>query len=1049
MSGLIQLISAGAGSGKTFTLTRQLRELLAGEVATAGVIATTFTRLAAGELRERVRTALIEAGRPEVANQMEQALIGTVNSVCGSLLERFAFEAGLPPEQQVLDETQADLLFFQAMEQALAGNRRQLREMNAVCHRLQIVDPRRKQQLWRQEVKRVADAARANNLSATDLRSFGPASADSLLAHFPAATDRDLDAELLGALNRAIAGIEAGSDGTKVTRDYLVLARGARAALINHRLTWPEWLSLGKQQPGARSREWAGPVQAVAADYAGHAALHRDIRFFAEQVFGIAAASIEAYQDLKRGKGLIDFVDQEQRLYRLLELPAVQQVLEEELQLLMVDEFQDTSPIQLALFLRLSRLADRVIWVGDIKQSIYGFRGADPDLMTAVINRVVAEGNPPQILGQSWRSTPELVAYANQLFTPAFADTLRPEQVQLESARASFPAAPAVETWQLNGRRKEERARALATGLKELTRSGRQVVDRASKTPRALRYGDIAVLCRTHDHLEEIATALVDTGLPVSYQRPGLLATPEGCLAMACLRRLIDPADTLATAEIVSLTDCGEPEEWIGRRLDYLADVAAVSRDWLEDGDGPVATLAALRERLPYLTPVETLRAALDAAGVRETVFRWGPDPQRARHRLGNLAALLRHAAEYLEQCATRSDPATAAGLALWLQALHEAGQDTQATTAGEDAIQLVTHHGAKGLEWHIVVAMDLASRLKPRLWGLSVLPAPGALDLDHPLADRRLRYWPSFSGNHSSQVPLLDAIADGPEGRSALAREEQEAKRLLYVSLTRARDGLILTREGGTGSGPWMDTLQAPWMLPTGDRLQLPDGTSIPARHRVLEAQDAADDSPPFRPTWTAAACSAGDRLPRRRSPSACPPLADARLGTVVTLGDRLPLNGECDPATLGSALHAVIATRALGQDATARVLEDYGIDRVITPEAANDCADHLFRQLEERFAPRRWHVEYPVSHTDANGQITAGWIDLLLECDGGFVLIDHKASPRSRGEWESIALSYSGQLAAYRAGIECATGRPVLGQWIHFALSGGLVEVTLRDGS
>ncbi len=1048
MRGRIQLISAGAGSGKTFTLTRHLRELLAGEVAPAGVIATTFTRLAAGELRERVRAALLEAGRPEVANQMEQALIGTVNSVCGSLLERFAFEAGLPPEQQVLDETQADLLFFQAMERALAGNRRQLREVNAACHRLQIVDPRRKLQLWRQEVKRVADAARANNLSAAQIRGFGTTSADSLLAHFPAPTDRDLDGELLGALNRAIAGIEAGTDGTKVTREYLVLLRGARAGLINHRLSWREWLSLGKQQPGARSREWAAPVRAIAADFAAHPGLQRDLRFFAEQVFGIAAASIDAYQELKRGKGLVDFVDQEQRLYRLLALPSVQQVLEEELQLLMVDEFQDTSPIQLALFLRLSRLADRVIWVGDIKQSIYGFRGADPDLMTAVIDRVVAEGNPPQILGQSWRSTPELVAYANQLFTPAFADTLRAEQVQLESARPSFPDAPAVETWQLNGRRKEERARALAAGILELTASGRQVVDKTSGTLRALQYGDIAVLCRTHDHLEEIATALVDAGLPVSYQRPGLLATPEGCLAMACLRRLIDPADTLATAEIVSLSDCGEPEAWIGQRLDYLADAAAVSRDWLEDGDGPVAALAALRERLPYLTPVETLRAALDAAGVRETVFRWGPTPQRARHRLGNLAALLAHAAQYLEQCATRSEPATAAGLALWLQALHEAGQDTQAVTAGEDAIGLVTHHGAKGLEWHIVVAMDLASKLKPRLWGLSVLPAPGALDLDRPLADRRLRYWPSFSGNHSSQVPLLDTIADGPEGRMALTREEQEAKRLLYVSLTRARDGLILTSEGGTGSGPWMDTLRAPWMLPTEDRLQLPDGSSIPSRHRVLEAQDAAAGHPPYQPTWTAAERSAGARLPLRRSPSGCPPLPGARLGMVITLGERLPVTGECDPATLGSALHAVIATRALGQDATARVLGDHGVERMITPEAADDCADRLFRKLEEHFAPCRWHVEYPVSHTGADGQITAGWIDLLLECDEGFVLIDHKASPRSRDEWESIALAYSGQLAAYREGIQRATGRPVLGQWIHFALSGGLVEVALGDG-
>ena len=112
MSTNIHFISAGAGSGKTWSLTRKLETLLTkGDVKPAGVIATTFTTLAAGELKERVRGRLIEAGQLGIANQMEQALIGTVNSVCGELLRRFGFEAGMPPDQQVLEEAQGDLLF--------------------------------------------------------------------------------------------------------------------------------------------------------------------------------------------------------------------------------------------------------------------------------------------------------------------------------------------------------------------------------------------------------------------------------------------------------------------------------------------------------------------------------------------------------------------------------------------------------------------------------------------------------------------------------------------------------------------------------------------------------------------------------------------------------------------------------------------------------------------------------------------------------------------------------------------------------------------------
>ena len=197
--------------------------------------------------------------------------------------------------------------------------------------------------------------------------------------------------------------------------------------------------------PGAKSKSHAEPIAHIAAEYEKHPCLHRDIRFFAEQAFEIAAASLSAYQQLKTQKGLIDFVDQEQRLYQLLDHPTVQNTLREELQLLMVDEFQDTSPIQLALFLKLSQLAKQVVWVGDIKQSIYGFRGSDPTLMSAVVQRVTEEGNEPEILEKSWRSTPELVAYINNLFTPAFAETLQPQQISLEAARQSFSEEPAVE----------------------------------------------------------------------------------------------------------------------------------------------------------------------------------------------------------------------------------------------------------------------------------------------------------------------------------------------------------------------------------------------------------------------------------------------------------------------------------------------------------------------------------------------------------------------------------------------------------------------------
>ena len=371
--------------------------------------------------------------------------------------------------------------------------------------------------------------------------------------------------------------------------------------------------------------------------------------------------------------------------------------------------------------------------------------------------------------------------------------------------------------------------------------------------------------------------------------------------------------------------------------------------------------LKAQRERLHFLTPVEVLRTAIDAGNVRESVYRWGPTEQRSQHRLNNLAALLGHADDYINQCSAQNQPATSAGLVLWLYQLAVAEEDTQATGGAENAIQLVTHHGAKGLEWPIVVAMDLTADLKPRLWGLSVLPSPTPISLDDPLANRTLRYWPAFTGLQSVNIPLLDEIAQSKEGLAALEQEIQESKRLLYVSLTRPRDSLIITLDSKQTGGEWMDTLQADWMLPAADTLIMPDGSAIPSR--VLELQASAPDTalPEYQPTWLTTEAPAIATLPLRVSPSAIEPGATARVGEIITLGERLDIEGEYDPAALGSALHAVIATTLLGQNATARVLQDHGMEKTISVAAANESASRLLAAIQQRFNPITLHRRVP----------------------------------------------------------------------------------------
>ena len=116
------------------------------------------------------------------------------------------------------------------------------------------------------------------------------------------------------------------------------------------------------------------------------------------------------------------------------------------------------------------------------------------------------------------------------------------------------------------------------------------------------------------------------------------------------------------------------------------------------------------------------------------------------------------------------------------------------------------------------------------------------------------------------------------------------------------------------------------------------------------------------------------------------------------------------------------------MGQKSTERVLQDHQMQESVSAETSDECARRLIEAINQHFNPVSYHTEYPIRYTTDEGQLVTGWIDLLVETEEGFVLIDHKASPRARSDWEEIALGYSGQLAAYATGITQATGKPVI---------------------
>jgi ATP-dependent helicase/nuclease subunit A len=1055
MSEHIRFISAGAGSGKTYRVTEDLQKMLAsGAVNPAGVIATTFTRRAATELRERVRQKLMADGNAEQAAQIGQALIGTVNGVCGELLVRFAFEAGLSPDQKVLEEEHGMRLFGAALEGILAEQPERITRLNAMARRLGKTtkwgEPN-----WRAEVMAVASAARANNMSPDMIRSWTESSTADLLAEFapPYKNDRDLSAELSIAISHAIDAIDTDVDQTKGTANYVRLLWGARVALGQERLPWSDWVKLSKSAPGARSCDFAEPVQIIAGDFEKHSDLHSDVRGFCAEVFDLAADSIEAYQVLKAKNGMLDFVDQEHRLYELLDHPHVKATLADELQVLFVDEFQDTSPIQLALFMKLADLADQVVWVGDIKQAIYGFRGSDPELMQAVLRGVADGGGVTDVLKYSWRSRPSLVAYANQIFVPTFAVSMEPGQIVLEPMREEQCERAAVTCWHLTGSNMGTRANDISLGIQELVDSDYPVTDKESGELRNVEYGDIAVLCRTNDRLLGIAGACARVGIPVAFKRPTLLQTPEGALALACLRRLADRYDSLASAEIRTLIQSESPEEWLAERVEFLEGDEA-NWAWGETGAGAIPALedlAKARQQLVLLTPTEALELALVKGGVREAAIAWGPTADRTRHRLRNVDLLLEYATKYEDQCDMLNAAATVPGLILWLYGLAERGEDWQAEAGDGRAVTLVTHHGAKGLEWPVVIAVDLDSKVRSRLWDLTVLQREAGFDMHDPLAERRLRYWPWPFGAQKTGIKVAERITESAAGIEAQEKAVEETRRLLYVSITRARDHLIIPMPAKKPTGEWLETLEADWVLPEGDELTLPDGTVIPTSLRELSAPDDwAVEARPYDARWVLPGTENPNLVKRNVSPSSADAVDGCSVGEIVEIGERMALDGISDVTALGNAVHCIIAAEINSPDdekasRATRVLHEWGFSDAVDSTAVVQAARSFIKWATETYDPVAWHVEHPMTHVLETGQVAHGFIDLLLDTKDGWVVIDHKATPRPRAEWQSIAAGYSGQLAMYQAAVETITKRPVIGTWIHLPVGGGMVPVTL----
>jgi len=1067
----ITFISASAGSGKTYRVVQEIHQRLkSGDCRPSGLIATTFTTKAAGELKERLRQNLYGTGHGLLAERLNESAIGTVHSVCRQLLERFAFAAGISPQVEIITEEQAAELLALAIEAASTAE--DIIKLQKVAGALGQKTSEG-EFVWQDHVQKIIGAAQANDFEPGQLAAMADESCAELLNLLPPATAEKLDAILNVALDRAIEGISKNGDTTKTTADYVSLLKESQRRLAGGVMAWSDWVKLTKSEPGAKSKVQASTVAAVACRYESHPRFQEQIKEYIQTVFEFARRAIVKFTELKKARGWLDFSDLEQLAFHLLRDHAgIIAKLKEDLDLLVVDEFQDTSPIQLALFMQLAGCAKHTVWVGDVKQAIYGFRNSDPVLIDAVVKSVDKAGGLAEPLGTSYRSLPDLVQLTNSLFVPAFAESLKlPEnQVRLKAVvEPPKKQQAAIEFLELssgvvnkgNGNPKKVTADLFWTTLAERiaklfeAKTPQQVRDRATGQWRDLEPRDVAILCRKNDEATTVAGKLFTRGLSVNLEQAGLFATPEVRFALACLRRLADPQDSLATAEIVAMSGSLAPEVWLTQRLDYLAShkktPGQAGDDWgvAPPHNHPIITaLEAARPRLNVLTPLEALDLALSLADAPAVVSAWGFNNGQASQRRANLEALRILCHEYETTSAAGMRPATIAGFFWWCDEKAESG--LKGLDSEANAIHVGTYHRAKGLEWPVVICTGLASEARPRVWDIVVEPRNLELPFDSqkPLDNRRVRFWPWPFGQSSTGIPMDDRATQSPRGLRAQDQSLQEELRLLYVGLTRARDRVVLAWDSAQPQN-WLEGLKASWLKPGETGLALPDGTCLPAEHIKIVPPTASPVSTSVKQyVWFPAAKPNTAKLPAQLIPSHQLALPKAIAKEIIELGVRVTLRGKCDEAQLGDALHGILAAEMIqpghaNREATAaRILKGFNMQTIVDVQDALAMVDRFQKKVAERFHPKAILVEVPFEYVSEAGQRVTGFMDLLLETATGWVVIDHKSFPGPRKDWEAKALSYSGQLKFYRDALK-SSGRQCAGLWIHFAVGGGLVEI------
>ena len=818
-------LEASAGTGKTRVLVDRYVNLLRAGVDPAHILAMTFTRKAAAEMRERIIATLRDAAtRGELAparwrelrDRTDDIAVSTIDAFCLSLLREFPLEADLDPGFDVADETEVPRLIDESLDRALRTCRSLAREDEHIALVFAQLGDRR---------------ARRGLAALLNRRLVAPAVLSQYLQRCPSdltvtvTTRRATDA-LVGVFTSMSRGLDGFLETGPPEPLFLLLARDLRkleASLATGTLLNPaivqatysrarEYFLTDEGEPRKRilftkaqfvsERAWAIHrdlvVNHAAAIKDAFDRYRRDLNVLVSRgvlrMYRIAEAE---YRRTLDAHAVLDFADLLQRTLDLLrqmdEFAQSRYRLESRYHHVLVDEFQDTSRAQWELVSLLVQswgegaglassgpLPPSIFIVGDRKQSIYAFRDADVSILDDARRYIEAlrpEGDARRTISRSFRSVPALLAFVNDVARDVpKVDHRRDAFRYAEEDQFPVDGNPGESPLGLiTGESPEACAEATAAEIARLLESETVVRDKTTGVARRMTPSDVAILFRSRDSHREFEAALERRGIGAYvYKGLGFFDADEIKDVLALLWYLADPLSDMRAAALLRSRFARISDETLRRLAPHVAAALGASPPAVELDAKDTATLSRLRDAcarwrhlVDHLPPAELLDLVLsDSAYFVETR---GPRLLQARENLKKIRALIRRI--------QNRGYATLGRIAAHLDRLA-VGDESNAVIDALDAVNLMTVHAAKGLEFPVVFVVNLARGTGGFRDPIRVVAGAGDADVSVAVGDFRSR-------------------AD----EDAAAREAEESKRLLYVALTRARDRLYLGSVSKDGS--------------------------------------------------------------------------------------------------------------------------------------------------------------------------------------------------------------------------------------------------------